>query len=103
MNCPPFDPPIVTIPTTLAAPCAADDEMVLIASSTGVTNPGLNNTTPCYFLVDGNEYMQVQDTYVEGTLLVPVVRGFNGTLGIPHLTGAPVLISAEINSGPFAQ
>ena len=95
-------PSYPTISTTLAAACSFNDEEVQVASATGITDPGVNNTTPCYLLVDGDEYMSVQEGYVEGQLTVPVVRGFNGTLGVPHAQGASVVISAEINSGPFA-
>jgi hypothetical protein len=88
--------------TTLAAPCGIDDEQVLVVSAAGITDPGINNTTPCFLLVDTSqysEYMQVQVGYVEGSLTVPVVRGFNGTISIPHAIGVPVQVLTELTQG----
>jgi hypothetical protein len=92
---------MTAITTTLAAPCGPDDLQVLVSSALGITDQGINKTTPCYLLVDQSEYMLVDEGYVDGSLLVPVVRGFNGTIAQPHLLGAPVQISDEINGyGP---
>lgn len=91
----------IIITTTLAAACQFDDLEVIVASALGITDQGVNKLTPCYLLVDQNEYMLVDEGYAEGDLTVPVVRGFNGTLGVPHSAGAPVVISNEITSyGP---
>jgi hypothetical protein len=88
--------------TTLAAPCLTDDDQVQVLNAEGITDPGVNNTTPCYLLVDTSqysEYMQVQVGYVEGSLRVPVVRGFNGTISIPHAIGVPVQVLTELTQG----
>jgi hypothetical protein len=92
---PPLPPPIAT---TLAASCQPDDYQVIVTSPTGITDQGINKQTPCYLLVDDSEYMLVDEGYVEGETLVPVVRGFNGTLAIAHLAGAVVQISDRINA-----
>jgi hypothetical protein len=94
----------MTYSTTLAAPCEANDDQVLVSSAVGITDPDINKTTPCYLLVDTSqyaEYLLVDEGYVLGSLLVPVVRGFNGTIALPHAAGAPVCISDQISAGPF--
>jgi hypothetical protein len=92
---------MATYNTTLAASCGADDLQILVSSSLGITDQGINKQTPCFLLVDLSEYMLVDEGYVDGSLLVPVVRGFNGTIALPHLLGAAVQISDEITAyGP---
>lgn len=87
---------MTTYTTTLAEPCLIDDDQISVASATGITDPGLNNTTPTTFKIDAEE-MQVQVGYVDGKSLVPVVRGFNGTLAEAHFFGATVTICSDIN------
>jgi hypothetical protein len=81
--------------TTLAAPCGEDDELLLLASAAGILIPGINGTSPTYFFVDA-EWMQLEIGFVEGNPLVPVVRGFNGTVALPHLAGAVVQILTQV-------
>lgn len=95
-------PPLVVIATTtLTEPARFDDDQVIVASAAFVLNPGINKATPCFLLVDQNEWLEVEDTYQLGDLTIPVVRGFNGTIGIPHAVGAQVQVFYDINAGPY--
>jgi hypothetical protein len=95
-------PPLAVIATTaLTEPAAFDDEQVVVASAAMILNPGINKTTPCFLLVDGNEWMEVEDTYPLGDLTIPVVRGFNGTIGVAHAIGAVVQVFYDVNAGPY--
>lgn len=72
--------------TALAANVQASDGQVAVTDPTGILNPGVNGTTQTTLSV-GGECMQVDVDYVNGETLVPVVRGFNGTLAEPHSMG----------------
>jgi len=97
---PPPIPPVIAT-TTLTAPLGVDDTQIIVASAALILNPGINKAFPCYLLVDRFEWMEVEDTYLEGDLTVPVVRGFNGTIALPHLSGGLVQVFYEINAGPY--
>jgi hypothetical protein len=90
--------------TTLAAACGLDDEQVIVSNPAGIQVLSPNKTNPTYLSVDSSvyfEYMLVDEGYEEGSSIVPVVRGFNGTIGVAHAAGVPVQISDYISSGPF--
>lgn len=89
--------------TTLALPCAIGDSQITVADPMGITWPGVNGTTPCWICID-SEKMQVDVSYSvpDPTTLIPVVRGFNGTIAQSHAVGAAVTINAfDVNEEPF--
>ena len=97
---PPPIPPVIAS-TTLTQGMGIDDQQAIVGSASSILNPGINKQIPCFLLVDGSEWMEVEDTYSIGDLTVPVVRGFNGTIAFPHLVGASVQVFYEINAGPY--
>lgn len=83
------------ITTTLAAAVGINDNEVVVASATGITNPGQNtayNESATYLKIDG-EWMEVNILYQLGSVYVPVIRGTEGTAVVPHAIGATVTIT----------
>jgi hypothetical protein len=88
-----------TFTTTLTAPVGIDDTAIQVASAEGINNPGsltAKNGTPSFIQID-QEYMQVTNDYVVGSLIVPVIRGTdmgseNASDAQCHLIGATVTI-----------
>ena len=72
--------------TTLSAAVAIDDTSITVASATDFTAGDL-------IRVD-QEFMQVQQSYVSGTI-IPVLRGRNGSAGAAHVITAGVIVGTQ--------
>lgn len=72
--------------TTLTAAFALDESKVAITSATGVAAGYMGR-------VDG-ETLQVAKAYVSGSLIVPVLRGQDGTVAQAHPSGAGIVFGA---------
>lgn len=88
----------ITNTTTTTAQVLATDSSVTLASVTGITGPGINKTTRTNIWID-RECFEVSATPIG--LVVPVVRGMNGSQRKFHASGAQVWIGAEIDFTTF--
>lgn len=79
------------VATTLSNAVLETDNLVVVASATGITAPGPNKTNRTNIWCD-RECMEV--TGVSGTT-ISVVRGVNGTLRVAHPVGAKVWAGLE--------
>jgi hypothetical protein len=74
--------------TTLASPAGISDPTIVVAAATGFA-PGL------WVRID-QELCQVAANYLAGGVIIPVMRGRDGTASAPHPSGAKVI--AELAS-----
>ena len=76
------------VATTLSAAITASQTSFGVASATGITTPNFQTGSGITYLYVDQEVMLV--TGITGTV-VSVVRGFNGTQAVAHLSGANVM------------
>lgn len=76
--------------TTVSAAVTATQTTITVASTTNITNPNFQTGAGITLIRIDQEFMLVT-TVNTTTLIVNVVRGFNGTSSVAHVNGALVL------------
>lgn len=77
------------VATTVSAAVTATQTTVTVASTTNITNPNFQTGSGITLLLIDQEFMLVTAVNTT-TLIVNVVRGFNGTASAAHVNGALV-------------
>lgn len=97
---PAFGQTILTNTTLASALSTSSGKILTLTSATGVTAPSTSDFTKATYLWVDRELLDVQQ--VSGTT-VTVLRGLNGTVAAPHLSGAVVFVIPAFKSTNFGQ